>query len=701
MPRSFEVAAFAVLLFESTASAQCVGYSIDSPPAFASAGMNVVAVVDMNGDGGLDLVSDQSVFFDFKREVAFPGTARAAADLNRDGWPDIIAIADGRIEVLINNRNETFTLKPTSLLTDDPNHTPLTVGDFNGDGVPDVIFGVTPKFAAQDGGGGFRPPETAAQTGVESIVSGDFNGDSRRDFAAFYAQSLTTGIFAGQGNGTFIPERTTFGPASNLLAADFDRDGRDDIIGSAARSGLGTLVIAWGNINRSPTTVTDPLGGTIDAGIPLATGDANGDGAPDVLATIARSFPGQTTIETVVFLNDGRGNFSVTFRTPGAFDGTFADFDRDGKLDLVNSATFYRGNGDGTFLDIARTPALRSDVAVAGDFDGDGDDDIGLRSADFGASRVAIEWRESNGSFTRQILTDPRVTNLLGAADVNGDGRAELLTLVGAVLNAVDVARDGSLQTIASVPVTSFGTQVATGRFLGDGSIELAVLTSNSEVQILDPRGTPFLRASWKLPDSDSHSVAIADMNRDGRDDVVVVGRGQRTSCTDPPCGGFLSGGFVSLYLSTGVGFTTERRLFNKPDSLLGSPAVGDFNGDGNKDIDVVALSGELVMLAGDGNGSFSIQSSPLAGAVDAVAADLNGDGIDDIVAIGNGTLTILLGSRSGMVVNGMFASAPLFSRVLLSRQTPGGSPTIAVASEPDLLLLTPRCANRQRAVRH
>src|SRR5271169_2728554 len=122
----------------------------------------------------------------------------------------------------------------------------LAVGDFNKDGVPDLITECTDGWAIQlgNGGGTFQPPVYIAHNGGAnqgSIVTGDFNNDGDLDFAVTYGPSSTPGtltIFLGNGAGGFatgasysllgvVSYNTT---AGGLVATDLRGNGHLDLI---------------------------------------------------------------------------------------------------------------------------------------------------------------------------------------------------------------------------------------------------------------------------------------------------------------------------------------------------------------------------------------------------------------------------------------------------------------------------------------
>src|SRR5690348_5474658 len=225
---------------------------------------------------------------------------------------------------------------------------------------------------------------------ANSFVVTDFNGDLKADVA--FASGTGTFIMPGRGDGTFqAARRLDTGPVSfAILAADFNGDGRIDLVmTNSINANTITVVLGRGDGAFGPPQQFPA--GTMPMGLVVA--DFNGDGKPDVaVANIAGLVPGVAGMTVSVMLGKGDGTFGPPLQSRVLGERPFmlaaSDFNQDGKIDLavVNSATpdvtLLFGNGDGTFrLPVALAPPsgiLGAADVVVSDFNLDGRSDIAV-----------------------------------------------------------------------------------------------------------------------------------------------------------------------------------------------------------------------------------------------------------------------------------------------------------------------------------
>jgi hypothetical protein len=168
----------------------------------------------------------------------------------------------------------------------------VAVGEFNGDGRPDLLI----SYEGEDlvnvllgtGGGTFRKAGDY-DTYATSIVVEDFNGDGKADFAAasktswsLYNATFSVSVYLGAGDGTFHDAVRYPGGAmepASLAVGDFDGDGKADLVASKGWSN--DVVILRGDGRGS---FVPPLGSYIvgPAALGVAVGDFNGDRKPDL-----------------------------------------------------------------------------------------------------------------------------------------------------------------------------------------------------------------------------------------------------------------------------------------------------------------------------------------------------------------------------------------------------------------------------------
>lgn len=329
--------------------------------------------------------------------------------------------------------------------------------------------------------------------------------------------------------------------------------------------------------------------------ISVAIGDLNGDGRPD-LATA--NYYGNSVS---VLLGNGAGGFGAhTDFAVGIepYSVVIGDMNGDGKPDLAaangddNTVSVLMGDGAGGFG--ARTDyATGSDPIRLAIADLDGDGRLDLATANYDGNSVSVLLANNAGGFRKKHdFPTGTLPEGLAIADVNGD---HLLDLV--------VTSVGSSFDVGTVSV-----------LLGNGAGGFGAPTD------YPCGGLPF-------------SVAVGDMNSDGRPDLVVPSARANT---------------VGVLLGVLGGFAP------KTDFLSGnyavSVAIGDVNGDGMPDLALSNANVDSVsVLLGNGDGGF-----PMSGAFDGgsrpyglAIGDLNGDGRLDL-AMANAssyTVSVLLGT--------------------------------------------------------
>lgn len=324
---------------------------------------------------------------------------------------------------------------------------------------------------------------------------------------------------------------------------------------------------------------------------------------------------------------------------------------------------------------VPREPVVDTPLALpvfaftskAADVDGDGLPDVLLFIRDSrapGFESVVALLSTGDGSFR----ATPSAAGLFGAvvADVDGDGRADLVSTCANVARTIVVALgngDGTFRAQApiAVPAGDCNDPVVAGDFNGDGRIDLLRLSFRSDATLLTGLGNgQFIASSVPAttpdPGSSIPSAIAASLTGDGRDDVVLI----RANFS-------LASGVVEAYASEGNAFR-RTGVTQAPGTAIGI-AVGDTDADGR--LDLVALNEDrppppavpgpdrhptLHRFPGKGDGTFGTEtwarrSSDLRAFV---VGDADNDGLADIVVLervpgsSDEEVRILTGTRNG-----------------------------------------------------
>ncbi len=371
----------------------------------------------------------------------------AVGDFNGDGIPDfaVANIVDGTITILLGNGDGTFTQAANSPITTGPEPVSIVVGDFNGDGKPDlaildtyeayitILLGNGDGTFAQANGSPFYLPSGADDP--HSIAVADFNRDGRLDLAVANFANGNITILLGNGDGTFSAAEngtTVVGTYPYfVVAGDFNNDGIPDLV--VANTGSNSITVLLGN---GDGTFTQASGSPITVGDQphcIALADFNEDGNLDIAVV-------NTVGDNIsILLGNGNGTFTSATGSPIASDAIYpmsaavADFNRDGNPDLVVVNDIYSesglgnillGNGDGTFnasLAFSSGSGIPYSVATA-DFNGDGVPDIATTAYDGELVNVELTNLLESASAVFNETSSPGSDLINVEASYSGDG---------------------------------------------------------------------------------------------------------------------------------------------------------------------------------------------------------------------------------------------------------------------------------------
>lgn len=382
---------------------------------------------------------------------------------------------------------------------------------------------------------------------------------------------------------------------------------------------LGTTVTLGAQSNVSFETYNDP---TKTAGSNVLAGDFNNDGKPDLIECC------NTSTQMVFRQGNGDGTFkapTVAFATPVALDSPVAvDVNGDGKLDIVaiadlnpppppGSGTFslmvFLGNGDGTFQAPKTFTTAQTPVSViVGNIFGDGHPDIAVNE---NSSTIELFRNDGNGAFTSEKTINmgggPLAEMNLAGGDLNGNGFMDLVVMqLAGTNNTINFANPQQLYVLWNDGKGSFTEQEVSDAY-NFPSLAVSRLNGTRQMDILvsytcDNGGQNYCfgvdayygeggdKVSKRtivtdrtgVNPGDVAQIYGVDVNGDGYGDVVVVGGLQCNE--DGTCNPGASGVFVWLGDANGSFQQTPEQILTSDGQWSGAVAMADFNRDGMMD---------------------------------------------------------------------------------------------------------------------
>lgn len=610
-------------------------------------GTPIVSMLPPSASGGLaTLVNAQAV----------------VADLNGDGNLDIAApdFIDNSINIYLGDGTGKFT--PGTRLNDSLSPTAVYTADVNHDSKADLIVFDQENGGAAiwlgDGAGGFTysqtfPANSASPVFVSRYVA-DMNGDGNADIIGVDGAGNVL-VLTGNANGTFnSPQNVASGfePTAPLetryYAADVTGDGVPELL-ATSWEGFDTAVaknaMTYGPVQKR---TSGPFA------TQLAIADFNQDGAPDIAVGVSGGIQ--------LFYGSKQGAFPDSTITPVTEPVTFlfaGDFNEDGVADVasIGSDGFirtYLGVKGGGFTSPVKTSTAVSTAFnyignTVGDFDGDHQQDILINGQVF--------YGNGDGSFT-PVLQATGVNGLV--SDLNKDGKSDLLSLASLTPGAGSnvyfyglIAQLGSTKRTFTQVTTNFppylpGEGITTPALLGvgdlngDGNPDAAVYDPNLpalELWIGNGNGSfregsvvNLSNEAWTPLGAGGQGNQIGigsifDLDGDGHPDLVFLAT-EKTSVTNLIPAPIL----VIEYGDGNGGFASTQVLpLSHPFTFM-TPATLDTSGHpgillGNADL--------ISVIRNLGGRQYSNEEYDSAGTMTGLsAADFNGDGLSDILAL-------------------------------------------------------------------
>lgn len=312
------------------------------------------------------------------------------------------------------------------------------------------------------------------------------------------------------------------------------------------------------------------------------------------------------------------------------------DFNSDGKPDIVTpnyadtggSLTVLFGDGTGKFSAPVSVRAGSNPHGVAvGDFNNDGRQD--LVTANYAAhTTVSVMMGYGTGYFSSPVdyQAGPDAFHVT-VGDFNGDGKQDLAVADrdrygGKIVSVLIGDGTGRFGAPTSYAVGTLPSAIEAGDINRDGRQDLIVgNTGSNTVSVLLGDGTGKFAAARNFYIKGAGTLAVGDFNRDGNPDVVGSG---------------YDGMNVSVLLGDGKGNFGAPTNYTMP-WYVNAVAIGDFDGDRVPDVAATLAGNQVKVLIGDGTGHFALSPASLvaAGAGAIAAGDLNADGRADIAVVG------------------------------------------------------------------
>ena len=660
----------------------------------ANSGDSTLSLLLGNGNGGFTALSGSPLTLSSNVQ------AMALADLNKDGYPDLVLINSSlnSVSILLGDGTGHFHAPVTATITVGSSPSALALADMNNDGKVDILVANSADNTVSellgDGTGAFTvsagsPFPVAARP--SSLAVADFNNDGLLDFVTANSTGNNVSLLLGTATGSFTaasfsPFTTGTAPVS-LAVADLNGDGKPDVVvANSSSNNITVLLNTLTSIVVNPASLSffASAGHSSPAALPVSVNSAVSGPA----YTVTSSQPWLAPTPT----NNPTGSVSTVQLTPattalaaGVYSATVR-YKAANYFDGITAVTLNSASPTGTLLGATNSPFSVGNspqfVAVA-DVNNDGKPD--LIAANYSSSTVSVLLGDGTGKFVNAsgspftVGTSP---SSLAFGDFNGDGKLDIVTANSGSNNVTLLLGNGAGGFTAAPAPFAVGTNpfsILASDVNGDGKLDFITINANSNnFSVLLGNGFGGFTAAPGSPTASGTSpnyAALADFNGDGKPDLAITSA---------------SGNIVLIFFGNGAGGFSFNGFFTVG-SFPQSVVAQDLNSDGRPDL-LIANYGDntVTVLLNNGASSFTAApSSPFAvgsSPQNAIIADVNGDGKPDIISanLGDNTISILLGNGSGgftAAAGSPFASGPTPSALAQADFNNDGSLDLAIAN--------------------
>lgn len=620
------------------------------------------AVTVLINSGGLDF-SDVKVIKGFQSCVAYLNntSTRPTIDFNNDGYPDCLAKdhvvlmhenyrtskiflesdigssykftfsdfdSDGDLDFLVYFIGDGYYLFENDSLyfrkslvrssTDTPNN--FFHIDVNGDGIKDLL--VSQGTNGVDVGWYDLSPSPADSNfqlitnahSFPNLLAGELDGQPGGDFVLSSTPGTGGWIFLNNGSGAYSSTQFETDSVFTIQLVDMNDDGDLDLIYTDATPGT-----HYFQNNGSGGFSSHSSRGAFQS-TQFHVSDLNGDGKKDIL-THPFEYPlvnaGDDDLANFIPMSDLLISNVVPSNNTGIELETLhfetIDFDGDGDLDIIHGATtsihIYENDGAGNFLvrQVFADGLATRDLKPY-DMDGDGNMDLVVQKAAIGSQsyKLYVLYNDGNYSFTQyEIISNmPKQAQYFDVADVNEDGRTDIIAITGTYSNSTLNLLIDDLTAGTSQNRSYTSSSVATG------------IDSVTK-------------------------VTITDLDGINHNDIVVTNNDSAAS-------------YVTTYINNGSEVFAANNIKSGGSSGFFTHRVLDLDGDTDMDIVYIQEFGNVRWMENNGSGSFTDHTTAWAydswcDRIDLM--DIDGDGDIDFVTFdedASNTAQLMLYKNSG-----------------------------------------------------